>query len=471
MPTPVRFGRLERRAILLGLNAVQLSLVAVAFTIAVASVYIGGAARLVAVSPVWVLLLVAATASVRGRLLVDWLPVVVHWKLRTLLGQTAHVRRPRRPATTSLRLPGVRGTLHLAQAPTLGGVLVHDRRAGTVTAIACVHGRGFVLEDAAAQEYKVAAWGRVLASMCQQPALVRVQLVLRTVPGGPGLVRRWWVENARAHGSWASRVVADLVSQDFALTRRQDALVAIAVRAPRGSNRHLTAAGLARIEQDLAAVAGALTAAELHLDGWVRPDQLGAVLRTAYDPAGAATTDTDPLGAASPLLGPMGITENWSHLRTDSGLHVTYWVIEWPRSEVDPTFLQPLLLAPGAFRTVTLIAEPISAHVALREIRRGKVEQAADSAQRIRAGQIEDEATRADAAELARREQEIVAGHGDLAFTGLITVTGATPAELDAACAATEAAAAQAMCEVRRLVGQQGQAHLAATVPLARGVR
>jgi len=111
---------------------------------------------------------------------------------------------------------------------------------------------------------------------------------------------------------------------------------------------------------------------------------------------------------------------------------------------------------------------PIAA--ALREIRRAKAEHAADAAQRSRIGQVEDEATRAEVEDLVRREQELVAGHGDLRFSGLVTVTASTLDELDAACAATEAAAAQSLCEVRRLVGQQGLAHLAGAVPLARGV-
>ena len=89
---------------------------------------------------------------------------------------------------------------------------------------------------------------------------------------------------------------------------------------------------------------------------------------------------------------------------------------------------------------------------------------------RARIGRVEDASTQAEADDLVRREQDLVAGHGDLRFAGLITVSAATAEELDAACRTTEAAAAQAMCELRRLVGQQGQAHAAASLPLARGL-
>jgi len=70
-----------------------------------------------------------------------------------------------------------------------------------------------------------------------------------------------------------------------------------------------------------------------------------------------------------------------------------------------------------------------------------------------------------------RRERDLVAGHGDVCFTGLITVTAPDTDRLQEACRATEAAAARAMCELRLLVGQQTLAHAAAMLPLARGVQ
>lgn len=210
-----------------------------------------------------------------------------------------------------------------------------------------------------------------------------------------------------------------------------------------------------------------LAGADVDIAGWVSVAEVSSVLRTAYDPTARTAPDHVPSAAAPPA---MGIAESWTHVATDGGVHSTYWIAEWPRSDVHPGFLQPLVLSPDATRTVTVIAEPLPIASSLREIRRAKAEHAADSAQRARIGQVEDESIRAELDDLLRREQGLVAGHGDLRFTGLVTVTARSAEELDAACAATEAAAAQALCELRRLVGQQASAHLAATVPLARGV-
>lgn len=466
----VRFGRLESGGVLLGLRPGQVAVLGVALAVVTAAVYTSGMAGLLASAPMWLPLAVVGVVSVGGRPVVAWLPVLAHWHSRRLLGQTTHLTNPARPAGEGvLELPGIPGRLLVTAAPSTGAALILDRRAGTVTAVARVDGTGFLLEDGAAQDRKVTGWGRVLASLCQQDAVVRLQVLHRSLPGGGTRARSWWAQHALAESSWAARVLAGLVTKTEQTTDRQETLLAIALRAPSRARR-LDPAAAAAVEKHLSALTDALAAADLRIAGWVTPERLGAVLRPAYDPSGAARFDDDAHGTASALVGPMGVAEAWAQLCTDTAWHAVYWVAQWPRSEVHAGFLQPLLLGSGARRSFTLVAEPLPPGRALREIRRAKAEQAADAAHRTRIGQIEDEATRADAAELLRREADLVAGHGDLRFTGLITVTAATLEELQAARTATEAAAAQAMCEIRPLVGQQGQAHAAAALPLARGL-
>jgi len=456
----VRFGRLERRGLLLGLSASQVGTLGSGLVVLLVAEYAAGVAGVLVTAPVWGLLAAVALTPVRGRPVVEWLPVVTHWAARRALRATIHLSRPRHMDPESLVLPGVAARLTVTASPATGAALIRDARSGTVTAIVELSGRGFLLEDAGTQDRRVAGWARFLASLAQQPAVVRIQLLHRRLPGGAARVRRWWARHACADAPWASRVVAELLADPAEDSDRLECLLAVALRVRRGS--------LTAIERQLATLVDALAAAELDVRGWVTPRRLRRVLRAAYDPEGAARAEDVEL--AGPLVGPMGLAEDWSHVRTDSACHATFWVSEWPHSEVHPSFLRPLLLAPGARRALTLLAEPLPPDKALREIRRAKAEQLADAAQRARIGQVEDEASRAAAADLARREQELVAGHGDLRFVGLLTVTAATPSELDAACAATEAAAAQAACELRRLVGQQAQAHAAAALPLARGL-
>ncbi len=460
------FARLERRGVLLGLSGVQLAVVGVATTIAVAAVFSAGSAGLLASAPVWGVLLAAGTLSVAGRPVVGWLPLLVTWHARRLRGVTTKAMTiPRAGAARPARLlvPGITAHLDLVDSPALGGVLVVDRRAGTVTGVLHLTGPGFVLADLATQEHRVDAWGRVLAGVCQQPAIVRVQLLSRAVPSGLSSSRRWWREHTGSGSGPVAAALADLFDEGFVTPTRRETLLAIAVLLPRTARR---SPGLDDIAGQLQAIAAALPGADLTAVGWLDRDHLTRVLHSGYEPFVAARTEDAP---TTPTAAP-GAREQWASLTIGTARHTTYWVSEWPRSATHPGFLQPLLLGDVGTRTLTLIAEPLPTTRALREIRRAKVEHASDAAQRHRIGQVEDEATRAEVADLERREAELVAGHGDLRFTGLVTVSAPSQAELDDRCAALETAAAQAMCEVRRLVGQQGVAFLAAALPLARGV-
>ncbi len=464
-PEPTtRFGRLERRGVLLGLSGVQLGMVGMAAAVAVAAVYSGGAGGLVLAAPVWGVLLAVGTLSVGGRPVVGWLPLLAGWHARRAAGLTAVAATVRTTAerATSLVVPGLAKPLDLVDAPTLGGMLVADRRAGTFTGVLRVRGAGFVLDEPGTQEAKVHGWGRVLAAVCQQPSVVRVQVLARSVPGGLAPARRWWRDHVTDPANPVTAALARMLDEGFVAPVRRETLLAIAVRAPHAGRRDAAAAD--RVAAQLATVAASLAGAELTAEGWLDRTGLARVLHQALDPVRAAHAEDAPVS----LTTTVGAHEKWSMLTTGTSVHATYWVSEWPRAAVNPGFLEPLLLADVG--TLAVLAEPLPTAKALREIRRAKVEHAADAAQRVRLGQIEDETTRAEIADLERREAELVAGHQDLRFTGLITVSAPDEARLAARCTAMESTAAQAMCEVRRLVGQQGTAFLAAALPLARGV-
>jgi hypothetical protein len=171
-----------------------------------------------------------------------------------------------------------------------------------------------------------------------------------------------------------------------------------------------------------------------------------------------------------PAAGPTALVETWDRLRSDSAHHAVYWVAEWPRTEVTAALLQPLILMPGVRRALSITAEPLPATRALRDIRRAKVEHAADAAQRARLGQVSDEAAAGEADDVIRRERELADGHSDLRFAGLLAVSAPTDAELTDGCGRLEQSAAQAGCDLRRLYGQQAQGFAAAALPLTRGL-
>jgi len=75
-----------------------------------------------------------------------------------------------------------------------------------------------------------------------------------------------------------------------------------------------------------------------------------------------------------------------------------------------------------------------------------------------------------EAEQAARREAELADGWAPFRYSAHVTVTAATPDELEDACADVEQHAVNARLELRRLVGEQGLA-FTYTLPLCRGLR
>ena len=98
------------------------------------------------------------------------------------------------------------------------------------------------------------------------------------------------------------------------------------------------------------------------------------------------------------------------------------------------------------------------------------MEPIADAAQRARMGQIDDASQSAELQDVLQQESDLVAGHGILRYTGLISISAPSADELEAAVAGLEQAAIQAGLETRLLVTQQAQGFAAAALPLARAL-
>jgi hypothetical protein len=192
-------------------------------------------------------------------------------------------------------------------------------------------------------------------------------------------------------------------------------------------------------------------------------------LRVAFDPSATRTIPSvealDPAGA-----GPLAVETSWDQLRTDSSLHRVYVVAEWPRVRATPSFLSPLLLKPGIRRTFSLVLQPIPISKALRDARRHRVERVTDRATRARIGQLETEEDRLVDADVAQREKDLAAGHGDVRWLGLLVVSADTDEALDEACTELEIAGAQALIDLRRLAGQQLEGFVAAALPFGVGL-
>ena len=491
-----RFSPLDRTGLLLGLSGVQCGLLAAGIFIS-GLLLDAGAPALVVLAPV-VALSCASFVRWSGRPVHEWAPVLGRFSLLRLTrrhrwtapiplltGSPGDTRREPAlpPFLDSLTI--VDGGAVTWSPPTrhVGVGVVRDRRRGTVTGVVPVQGREFSLVERVEQERLLHLWGDVLAGFCTERARVsRVQITEWAAPAGLAEHERFLSDHAGvARNANAVDSYRELLADAGPLSVTHEVLVTVTVdprkvrdgrRGTEGDHDGLIDALL----EELRLVSMRLESANLVVGAPLSPPQIAEALRLRLDPACRPRLESRRASLAQ-LAGivslfssaPVAAQVNWDHVRTDGSMHRTYWVAEWPRLEVGPNWLEPLLLHGAGIRTFSLHYEPVPPSRAQRRIDRDSTRLAADEEQRARAGfRIGARHRRAQTAVLDR-EAELVAGYAELEYAGFLTVTAADDEALAVACASYEQAAAQAGLELRALDGRHDLA-VVCGLPLGRGL-
>ncbi|MFE2426859.1 SCO6880 family protein [Streptomyces sp. NPDC059373] len=479
MPATVKFPHRSRRGVLLGLSAAQLVVAAASGLLLLAVLLTTGVTGALRLIPLWAVLLVAVFARQRGRSLADWTPIVVRYSLRRARGQLLWLARPStRPRREGLlHLPGTAASLRVTASPDRAFGAVHDPHHGTLTAVVRISSRAFALLDPATQNANVSGWGRTLAALARTGHIARVQVLERTVPDSGDALNRYWDEHGHPDAHLAGPVYADLLAAAGPAAAPHEAYVALALDL-KAARRLINQAGggltgafavLAQLAStfDQSARTAGLTPA-----GWLTGTEIASVVRTAYDPKASAALDrwsasgrpeADPAAA-----GPVVLVEQADRITTDTAHHATFWIENWPRIETSPGFLHQLLFTSGVRRTLSLTYAPKGLDAALKDVQRKKATVIADASERQRKGQVDSEEDSVEYADIKARERQLIAGHADVALTGLLTVSADSDQQLNAACAAVETAAVAALVDLRRLTWQQAEAFTGGALPLAR---
>ena len=365
--------------------------------------------------------------------------------------------------------------------------VVQDRPAGTWAAVLPVGGRSFNLLDPAQQASCLEAWRSVLGTAARSGTpVVRLQWLQRRGVTGP----RPGVPDPAAGPPMTGAAVdgyAQLVDETRSATCGPDSWLVVAVRTTpsrsgSGGRRPVARAGERRngewrigerrlpptgqLRRELRLLDGQLRAAGLEPGAPLDRAGLADLLSASYvAPGGTLSTGRAPGADGAPLA----VEEGWATVRVDGGWHCTYWVAEWPRVEVGPDFLAPLLVGAGR-RRVSVVMAPVPAERALREVRSARTADLADAELRSRAGFLSSARRDKEALGVNRREEELADGHSEYRFSGYVTVSADDPDNLAVACSEVEQAAQSARLELRRLWGRQAESYTW-TLPLARGLR
>ncbi|MFJ7997504.1 SCO6880 family protein [Streptomyces sp. NPDC096310] len=479
-PLTVKFPHRSRRGILLGLSLPQLILVSSALALLLGTMLSAGLLGALALSPLWAAVGAMVVIRLHGRSLIDWAPVVFRYAYRHSTGQTLWLARPvTRPRQDGvLHLPGTAASLKVITPADSANqaAAVHDPHRQTLTAVARVSSRAFVLLDPATQNHHVTAWGRALAGTARTGHVATVQVLERTVPDGGDTLTRHWAQHGRPTTPVAGQIYGELVAAAGPAAAPHETYLAISLDL-KAAKRLISQAGgglpgaFTVMEQTTASIAQAARDAGLIVNGWLSAREIAAVIRTAYDPAALpALQQWSPNGRAEAdpaAAGPVVQSEEYDRLVTDTARHTTYWVENWPRTEMGAGFLAGLMFTPGVRRTLSLLYVPQSLESALRDVQRRKAAIISDASERARRGQVDSEEDSIEYADVKQRERQLISGHADVALTGLVTLTAETDRALDAACAQIETAAVSAGVDLRRLHYQQPQAFTLAALPLA----
>ena len=509
-----RFGPLHRRGLVAGLRSGQIAAMASGLVVAVGVLrarpsVLGAVIALVAVC----MGVAFATWPIGGRTPEEWAPDVVRH-----ITSSGRMHRAGLDIFRGVRLVSVdidefgrgdgrgemRGDMHgdmhddmhgdaspddhhngaRVRRPFRAAVLC-DRTRRTFTAVCRVSAPGFVLLSEEDKATRVGAWAAVLASVARQGSSVhRIQWLERVAPGRDDTPRRRLESVGRrqphdeARGSYEALVDAESHNGSC-----HEVLMAVTVHAGHAGRAIRTAGGgdagaCALVLREMAAFRRRLDDASFEAGPVLGPGELVDVLRRGYgNPSAHVARDrwsaarrsgaerADP--AAWPW--PMGIGTEWSRLRADDTWHATFWIAEWPRIDVPPDFLGPLLLSSEVRRTMSVVMEPTGPVQASRRVEQARTADIADAELRRRGGFLATARRRREEEVLADREVEIADGHAHYRFSGYVTVSASSSDELEDACARVEQAAGHAGLALRRCYGDQASAFLC-TLPLGRGL-
>ena len=495
------FGPLERRGIVGGLRASQAAIIVIACAAAVIVVRALPSGRGLVLGA---LLIAAACAiafiPVHGRTLEQWSPVLLGWYLVRRRGDDryrsavpmlgARAALDGTAAEVCSSLPPSMAGCEILSVPVEGGLevgVLSDAAFGTLTAVLAVRVKAFGLLAEADQERRLSRWGRVLAGLARNDGLVRrVSVLERTVPSDGDEMQRYLVEardQALPLGDAALRSYEALLRTAGHVTQDHELFVALQVdqRRAAGGARGRVAdarqAACAVLVRELLSFAGRFEPADVVVEGALNPRMLSRAIRLAFDPYGreranrfaAANGSTCGIDAAG--LGPIAADTAWDSYRTDSAIHRTYWVAQWPRLAVGPAFLTPLLLNAQVVRSVAITLEPVPPDRARRTVEAAVTSDEADEQLRAERGFRTTARRRKQQQGTLRRETELAEGHQEVRFSCFVTVSARDPEELELACDRVEQAAHQAYLDLQPLWGQQDVGFTQGALPIGRGLR
>ncbi|MGC5172047.1 SCO6880 family protein [Microbacterium sp. DT81.1] len=488
---PVRLSRRSRQGVVMGMDPWQLTFLSASALVLLMAVNRFGPLGLLYGAPFYLGLGVAALTTIRGISTPKMAGLWLMKQARHAAGATKNVYRPeRRQLVGTLNLPGTRASIQLWEVDNVAAAYnPHDR---SVSVIAELEVQGFLMHDIPERYDLAEQFDRVLGPFTQRPGIKRVTLQERTLPttiraarehyDTVRLLRRLDPDSpvARNYENVMDRSERFEVAHRNYIVFTLDLIALGAQLKSLGGGKDAILA-LAAIETGN--LADALGSAKIKVRRWLSHRDVAALGRLAFDPEFAATVQNRPddvAGVDLVAIGPMYLEEPRGRngiVLTDSGVHTTMWVHEWPRSNAPVGFLSPIVFArhPNTGEAIThifsIVLTPVPVAKALKRIREEKKVWRGNENLRAKRSADGSAADAADWRALEQQEQEIANGHGEFRYGAYLTVSAPDEERLDQAMAGMRNALSRAGMEGQILYCQQAEALMVNALPIGLGMK
>lgn len=489
---PIRLSRNATQGVILGLDTWNFVSIIAVFALGLLVQARFGVVVLLYSLTVLIPLGVACAARYRGislpKMAVLWASLLV----RRAAEATQTRFRPERPLIAgTLNLPGRLANVQIWDGSGVGVVYNPLRKTISITAELETDGSGFQMRETGARNELLRQFERVLAGLTQREGVARISLQERTVPMSIVAARNSYDAVVQERGLDARSPAAENYRQvlagaeQHAVSHRNFVTLTFRLIPLQAQIRSLgggKAGILALAQLEMENMTDAFQSAHLRVSRWLSVREWAALSRTAFDPdylsATQARSDEDA-GVSLEAIGPMALDEPKGKngiVVTDSGVHTTMWIHEWPRSSTMIGFITPVVFArhPQTLEPIahmfSVVMTPVNTRAALARIRREKRNW--QNNQKIKAKRQEEgsAADNADWTALVEQEESIVAGEGEYRYGAYLTVSAPSESILSGAVAGMRNALTRAGMEPQILYCQQAEALMINALPLGEGM-
>lgn len=486
---PVQLAQRSRQGIALGMDLWQTITLALAIAIAVLSAVALGPIGVVVAAPVYLPLALIAVLQVHGMAAPRMIGLWMMKKIRTAVGANQQVYRPEsRHLEGTLNLPGGRAGVQIWDVDGLAAA--YDPAEKTVSITAELEVAGFLMRDIPDRHMLAERLGQVLASFTQREGIKRVAMQERTTPTTIRAARDHFDENkviTNEHDPLVQNYMLVMdTSEGYAVAHRN--YLTLTFDLPALGTQLKALGGGKEAIQALAAVearnvSDALQASDIKVRRWLSPRQIAALGRSAFDlefiPSLHSRNSTND-GVDLRAMGTMYLEEPSRKngvVLTDSAIHTTMWVHEWPRMAAPVGFVADIVFArnpvtDGAIPHIfTTVLNPVPVSKALKRIRQEKKIWRSNEVMRAKRNAGGAAFDRADYEALERQEEELLAGHGEFEYGAYLTVSAPDEETLEQNIAGMRNAMLRVGMEGQILYTQQAEALMVNALPIGRGMK